>query len=84
MPFRIAVHYGDVFAGGGSVASGASRFFGPHVNFVFKLERLASTLGRPGLIGAPAEERLRGKLDATPFGEYELPGFPGTFSFYVF
>jgi adenylate cyclase len=83
LPFRLAVHYGDVFAGG-AVASGVERFFGPQVNFVFKLERLASALGEPGLLSTAAHERLEGKLDASAIGEHELIGFPGTFTFYRF
>ena len=83
LPFRLAVHYGDVFVGG-SMASGVERFFGPQINFAFKLERLASTLGQRGLLSATAHARLEGKLPTTCVGAHEFPGFPGTFTLYQF
>jgi class 3 adenylate cyclase len=83
LPFRVAVHYGEAFSGG-SMASGVERFFGPQVNFVYKLERLASALSASCLLSPSAHYMLQCKLDTAPLGDHEVPGFPGTFSFHGF
>jgi adenylate cyclase len=83
LPFRLVVHYGQVFTGG-TTASGLEKFFGPEINFVFKSERLASALGRRGLMTAAAHARLAGKLDTSPLGPHEVAGFPGTYEFFGF
>jgi len=78
LPFRLVLHYGEAFSGS-SMASGVERFFGPQVNFVYKLERLASTLGANCLLSPAAHYLLSGKLETSPLGDYEVAGFPGTF-----
>jgi adenylate cyclase len=83
LPFRLVLHYGEAFSGS-SMASGVERFFGPQVNFVYKLERLASTLGASCLMSPAAQYLLRGKLDTSPLGDHEVAGFPGTFSLHAF
>jgi class 3 adenylate cyclase len=77
------VHYGEAFSGG-SMASGVERFFGPQVNFVYKIERLASSLGANCLLSPAAHYMLQRKLDTAPLGDHEVAGFPGTFSFHGF
>jgi adenylate cyclase len=83
LPFRLAVHYGEAFSGS-SMASGVERFFGPQVNFVYKLERLASTLGANCLLSPAAHYLLQRKLETAPLGDHEVAGFPGTFSLHGF
>jgi adenylate cyclase len=80
--FRVVVHYGTVTFGG-PTALGEERMIGGDVNFIFRMERLASTLGVPCCLSAPARETLSGLVSAEPLdGEHEIKGFPGRHRFY--
>lgn len=57
---------------------------GREVNFVFRMERLASGLGLTRLISEPACEKLATRLPAAPVGRHGLHGFEGEFAFFTF
>jgi adenylate cyclase len=81
--FRIVVHYGRVFAGG-IASAGEESLFGPEVNFVFRMERLAAVLGVSGLLSAAAHAKLGALVTTTEAGRHPLPGFDGDFLFFSF
>lgn len=73
--FRVAVHHGTVTFGGQS-ESGEESMIGAEVNFIFRLEKLASELGLAFCVSAPARALLDPYLRIEPIpGEHELKGF---------
>jgi len=81
--FRIVLHYGQVSMGG-ALAIGESPLFGQDVHFVFRLEKLAGTLGQPRLMSQPAGERLTAQLSLADAGEHTLAGFEGLHRCFTF
>jgi class 3 adenylate cyclase len=82
-PFRLVLHYGRVLLSG--IASlGEEGLSGDDVNFVFRMEKLAGTLGVSRLLSEPAQKKLAGLLSAKLEGHHTLPGFEGEFAFYDF
>lgn len=76
-PFRVVLHYGLVTFGGAS-ALGEEAMRGADVNFIFRLERAASTLGLAACTSAAAQERLGPLVPTAPFAdEHDVVGFPG-------
>ncbi len=83
-PFRVAVHYGRVFTGGGG-SLGEESLLGNEVNFAFRMEKLAASIGEARLLSEPAWSRLAGSLPAaTPVGNHPVSSFEGEFPFYSF
>jgi class 3 adenylate cyclase len=79
--FRFVLHRGEVTCGG--VASlGEESLSGPAVNFVFRMEKVAGSLGRPVLFSEPAAVALTSKLPATSLGEHPVPSFDGRHHFF--
>jgi adenylate cyclase len=79
--FRIALHHGLV-AIGGVPSMGEESLMGKDVNFVFRMEKLAGSLGIPILTSAAGKSKL-GKLTKTePAGAHELKGFEGKHEFF--
>lgn len=76
--FRVALHYGMVTFGEQS-AWGEPSILGPEMNFIFRLEDLASKLGLSICLSSPAQARLSGliPIEAVP-GEHALKGYEGT------
>lgn len=75
MPFRVALHYG-VVTFGGATSLGEERMIGSAVNFIFRLERLASTHGIRCCLSQPAQQFLKSAVVTEPVeGEFELQGF---------
>jgi adenylate cyclase len=75
--FRVAVHHGAVTFGGSS-ESGEENMLGTEVNFVFRLEKLASELGVVFCVSTTAGTLLAPHLRIEPVpGEHELKGFAG-------
>lgn len=70
--FRLILHHGDV------TISGGRELIGPEVNFVFRMEKLASALKAPFLLSAAACERLILDPPAESKGSHELNGFEGS------
>jgi adenylate cyclase len=82
-PFRFVLHYGKVTAGG--VASlGEESLAGNEVNFVFRLEKLAASMGTLRLMSEPARTQLGPLLAAAEEGKHALQGFPGEFPVFSF
>ncbi len=80
--FRFVVHFGAVTIGG--VASmGEESLMGGEVNLIFRLEKLASSLGEPCCLSETANEKLRGLLETRPLGEFELKGFDEKRAFFA-
>lgn len=77
--FRFVLHRGDVLLGG-AVSMGEESLSGAAVNFAFRLEKLAGSLGENCLLSAAAAEDLKPALAPRPVGEHPLAGFEGRFS----
>jgi len=75
--FRVAIHYGHVtFAG--AVQFGEENIIGSDLNYVFRLEGLASELGLKFCASESAHSLLEPYLHLTPVpGEHEFKGFAG-------
>jgi adenylate cyclase len=80
-PFRFALHLAEVFFGGGA-SMGEDNLSGPGVNFVFRMEKLAGTLGQGCLLSEPASDALRGLAASEPVGQHALQGFDRLHKFY--
>lgn len=82
VPFRTVVHFGRVFSGG-ATASGVERFFGPEINYLFKMESVAKGIRLPNVISSSAWEQMADKSSFREAGEHEVPGFEGRHTFYT-
>jgi len=72
--FRFIVHFGLVAIGG--VASlGEESLMGIEVNFAFRLEKLAASLGEACGLSDTANSKLEGFIPSRWLGHYELKGF---------
>jgi adenylate cyclase len=80
-PFRIAVHYGAVSAGG-MPSMGEESLMGREVNFVFRMEKLAGVLGIPILLSVAAQSHLQSLAECKEVGAHELKGFEGQHQFF--
>jgi len=74
LPFRIAVHYGEVALGGLS-HDASNTILGPEVNYAFRLEKVASRMKLPSIFSDAAENRLQGRLALTSCGLQKIPDF---------
>lgn len=79
--FRIVLHCGKVFVGG-AASLGEESLLGSEVNFVFRMEKLAGSMGAPCLLSAEACGRLGSRLPAMEESRRPVPGFEGEFSFF--
>ncbi len=80
--FRLVVHFGGVDIGG--VASmGEESLMGGEVNLVFRLEKLAGSLGEPCCVSETANAKLHGLVATRLLGEFELKGFEGKCAFFA-
>jgi len=80
--FRIVVHSGSV-AIGGIASMGEESLMGKEVNLVFRLEKLAGSLGEPCGLSDAAHAKLGELVPTRPLGEHELKGFEGRCSFFA-
>jgi adenylate cyclase len=74
--FRFVVHFGLV-AMGCSSSTREETLMGNEVNLVFRLEKLAASLGEACGISDTAQAKLEGLVPARLLGDYELKGFEG-------
>jgi adenylate cyclase len=72
--FRIVAHFGFV-AIGGIASMGEESLMGKEVNLIFRVEKIAGTLGEPRVITDAARAKLEALVPARPLGEHELKGF---------
>jgi adenylate cyclase len=80
--FRFVIHRGLV-ATGGSPMPGEEGMVGSAMNFIFRMEKLAASLGAPVLLSEEARAPLAAHLPATPLGSHSLKGFDGRFAFFA-
>jgi len=80
--FRLVVHFGAV-AIGGVASMGEESLMGSDVNLIFRLEKLAGSLGEPCCLSETAHEKLHGLVATRLLGEFELKGFEGKFAFFA-
>ena len=80
--FRFVVHFGPV-AIGGVASMGEESLMGGDVNLIFRLEKLASSLGEPCCVSDSANVKLNGLVETRPLGEFELKGFEGKRAFFA-
>lgn len=73
-PFRIVIHRGDVYSGGGRVL-GEDPLSGLDLIMIFRMERLASALGLRLLCSEAASKELAPHLKLADAGQHELAGF---------
>ncbi len=74
--FRLVVHFGAV-AIGGVASMGEESLMGSDVNLIFRLEKLAGSLGEPCCLSETAHGKLHGLVATRSLGEFELKGFEG-------
>ncbi len=80
--FRVVVHFGQVSIGG--VASmGEGSLMGKEVNLIFRLEKLAGSLGESCGLSEKAQAKLGDLMPARRLGDYELKGFDGKSAFFA-
>ena len=80
--FRFNVHFGPVAIGG--VASlGEESLMGTEVNFAFRLEKLAASLGEACGLSDSASSKLEGLISSRRLGDFEMKGFVGKRNFFV-
>lgn len=81
LEFRLILHYGQVQLGG-VMTKGEENLSGTAVNYVFKAEKVASSLGQNIFVSDTAAA----KMQAAPLksiGCYAVPGFPGENAFFT-
>ena len=74
--FRLVVHFGAV-AIGGVASMGEESLMGSDVNLIFRLEKLAASLGEPCCLSETANTKVGGLVATRSLGEFELKGFEG-------
>ena len=79
--FRLALHFGLVTIGG-VPSMGEESLTGEEVNFVFRMEKLAASLGVYLLISAAANQKLGSLIKSEPAESHELKGFEGKHEFF--
>ena len=62
---------------------GEESLIGSEVNLIFRLEKLASSLGEPCRMSESANMKLNGLVQTRPLGEFELKGFEGKCAFFA-
>src|SRR5437762_4124154 len=72
--FRSVTHFGPV-AIGGVASMGEESLMGREVNLIFRLEKLAGSLGEPCGLSEAAHAKLGDLVTTRPLGEHELKGF---------
>ncbi|HKX60549.1 MAG TPA: adenylate/guanylate cyclase domain-containing protein [Verrucomicrobiae bacterium] len=80
--FRVVLHFGEVSIGGGA-SMGEESLMGPQVNFTFRIEKLAGSLGAPCLVSEAANEALESILPTGQCGRAPVNGFPGEYTFFA-
>jgi adenylate cyclase len=81
-PFRAVTHFGPV-AVGGVASMGEESLMGREVNLIFRLEKLAGSLGEPCCLSETARGKLHGLVATRLLGEFELKGFEGKCAFFA-
>jgi adenylate cyclase len=80
--FRFVVHFGAV-AMGGVASMGEESLMGGELNLIFRLEKLAGSLGEPCGLSEAAQTKLRELVPVRALGEFELKGFETKCAFFA-
>jgi len=80
--FRFVVHFGPV-AIGGVASMGEESLMGGEVNLIFRLEKLAGSLGEPCGLSEAAHIKLGELVPVRSLGQFELKGFEGKCAFFA-
>jgi adenylate cyclase len=80
--FRMVIHFGPV-AIGGVASMGEESLMGGEVNLIFRLEKLASSLGEACCASEAAHKKLYQLVETRSLGEFELKGFEGKCPFFA-
>jgi len=80
--FRFVVHFGAV-AIGGVASMGEESLMGGELNLIFRLEKLASSLGESCGLSEAARSKLRELVPVRALGEFELKGFETKCAFFA-
>jgi adenylate cyclase len=81
--FRLVVHFGAV-AIGGIASMGEESLMGEEVNLIFRLEKLASSLGQPCALSGAAHAKLGELVPVNSLGEFEFKGFEAKCALFSF
>lgn len=73
LPFRLALHYGDVLMGGGQ-SLGEDSLSGIELVLLFRMEKIAGALNRTFLCSEAAASRLEPHFDLEFAGEHPVTG----------
>src|ERR1700704_3080124 len=79
--FRLVLHHGLV-SSGGMRSMGEESLIGKEVIFVFRMEKLAGSLGIYLIGSAGAKAKLEPLMKCDPAGSHQLKGFEGEFKFF--
>jgi class 3 adenylate cyclase len=82
-PFRLVLHYG-LATSGGAPSMGEESLTGKEVNFAFRMEDLASTLGTAVLLSEAAALKIGSQRKLISHGRHGLAGFGGDFEFFSY
>lgn len=74
LPFRLALHYGEVLMGGGR-SLGEESLSGLELVLLFRMEKIAGKLNRTFLCSEPAAARLKPHVQLEFVGEHAITGF---------
>lgn len=80
-PFRLVLHYG-LATSGGAPSMGEESLTGKEVNFAFRMEDLASTLGVAVLLSEAAALKIGPPGKFLSHDKHGLAGFSGVFEFF--
>ena len=80
--FRFVVHFGPI-AIGGIASMGEESLMGSELNLIFRLEKLAGSLGISCGLSETAHTKLGDLVRARSLGEFELKGFEGKRAFFA-
>ena len=80
--FRMVIHFGPV-AIGGVASMGEASLMGGEVNLIFRLEKLAGSLGEACCASEAAQRKLYQLVETRSLGEFELKGFEGKCAFFA-
>ena len=80
--FRFVVHFGPI-AIGGIASMGEESLMGSELNLIFRLEKLAGSLGISCGMSETAHTKLGELVPTRSLGEFELKGFEGKCAFFA-
>lgn len=81
--FRFVVHFGAV-AVGGVASMGEESLIGNEVNLIFRLEKLAGSLGESSALSEAAHTKLGELVSVRSVGQFEVKGFDRKFAVFAF